>query len=392
MKKIRFYTLPPLCLLLLFASSCARLSADRTAPAPSSAQAETSPERAEETTAEKTPEFSAAPDPAAQGPLLESTGDETDRTQEIAAALESSGGCRLGDGVFYVTNLKVGQDRSLAGSGIGRTELRMLSGAEGSAVSLGSRSSVRDLTLFGGADAGSKENGGRNGVAWQGTYVSLSNTGTYPLRGQISNVLIHGFSGAGILCSNTSMLVSSGMNVMNVNVYDCWAGIEIRILSEYHRFTNIQIDKCTYGLINNGGNNCFYNCGFSGNRTGILMDNAENQSPNSAHGSFVGCTVNHSGKNTGEAVRIMGIRSGEVFSACQFFYGKIVVENSSGVHFNACNFGSDVTLTVDGEGQRAGMTLFSVCVFRSELPVTEKNGGLVIFTDCYLRDGTPFVR
>ena len=219
--------------------------------------------------------------------VLTSTGDTTDRTAEIAAVLTENGACQLGTGTFYVKNLSIGEGQSLYGCGARATIIRMIDNETGAAVSLGSSASIANLAIDGGLLSASSTNGGRHALAWQGTYISPDNAGTSPYRGQISNVKIYGFSGAGIICSNTSMAVSTCLNAVNVNIFRCWCGVYIPIYSEYHRFTNLEVDGCYYGVINSGGNNMFVNCGFNGNQIGFYIDNSSGQSPNNSHGSAV---------------------------------------------------------------------------------------------------------
>lgn len=314
--------------------------------------------------------------------VLTSTGDSTDRAADIAAVLTTNGACVLGTGTFYISNLSIGPNQSLRGSGIGNTTVRMIDTATGNAISLGSRSSVSDLTIYGGESTMATSNGGRNGIGWQGTYISPDNTGNSIYRGQLSNIQIFGFSGAGILCSNTSTNIATGLNAVNINIYRCWAGIYIPIYSEYHRFTNIEVDGCYYGVINNGGNNMFSNCGFNANQIGFYIDNSSSQSPNNSHGSAVGCTFNHSGDSSGTAIKLDGVSAGYVFSACQVFYGKLDIKNSCGVNFASCNIGINVPILING----GGVVAFSNTMFRSSPAVTKTNAPIIKSIGCYIRD------
>ena len=119
----------------------------------------------------------------------------------------------------------------------------------------------------------------------------------------------------------------------------CGAGLNIFSFSEYHSFTNILSAANLYGCINNGGNNLFSACHFSGNKTGFLIDNSRGQSNNNSHGSVVGCTFNHSDKNEGVGIAVLGATHGFLFTSCQLFFSKIVVENSYGIVFSDFNCG-----------------------------------------------------
>jgi hypothetical protein len=274
---------------------------------------------------------------------------------------------------------------ALKGAGIGATQIIMTSGSSGNLVTMASRTSVSDLTLEGGDAAASATEGTRNGVAWQGTYISSSNPGTYPVTGAVSNLYIRGFNGAGLLATNTSISVNSGLNASNVRIVLCYAGINIKIYSEFSRFSNIDVTRCTVGCIDNGGNNMFSNCSFSGCVTGLIMDNSTNQSPNSSHGSFVGCVFNHSGSNSGIAIQVLGMKNGQIFSACQVFYGSIVIDESRGIRFSALNIGNSTPINVTNSQS----VIFSDCTFNSaaQSPVTASENTTFLFTNCYDLNG-----
>ena len=328
--------------------------------------------------------------------VLQSTGDTADRTADIAAVLTQYGSCYLGTGIFYVKNLTMPDNTSIIGSGIGLktvgsnvaggTTLRLIDDDvnECYAVGVRTRCSISNLVINGGSPIKPETEGLRHGLSYQGTYMSSQNPGTYPIRGQISNLDIKGFSGSGIICSNTSGNTKSGMNAVNVNIYDCYNGIEIRDYSEYHRFTNISIVNCVNGCINNGGNNMFVNCGFNGNTTGFVIDVSGNEAPNDAHGSAVGCTFNHSGNNSGIAIKLVGVTNGYVFDGCQVFYGKIDMKNSVGVQFSNCNIGRQAPIDIDG----GGVILFNGNIFVSTPTVTKTNSPIIKTANCYAYDGS----
>lgn len=328
--------------------------------------------------------------------VLQSTGDTTDRTADIVAVLSQYGSCYLGTGVFYVKNLTMPDNTSIIGSGIGLktvgsnvaggTTLRLIDDDvnECYAVGVRTRCSISNLVINGGLSTNPETEGLRHGLSYQGTYISSENPGTYPMRGQISNLDVKGFSGSGIICSNTSGRSASGMNAVNINIYDCYNGIEIKNYSEYHKFTNCSIVGCVYGCINNGGNNMFVNCGFNSNTTGFVIDVSGNEAPNDAHGSAVGCTFNHSGNNSGTAIKLVGVTNGYVFDGCQVFYGKIDMKNSVGVQFSNCNIGRQVPIDIDG----GGVILFNGNIFVSTPTVTKTNSPIIKTANCYAYDGS----
>ena len=138
-----------------------------------------------------------------------------------------------------------------------------------------------------------------------------------------------------------------------------------------------------YGCINNGGNNVFTNCGFNSNKTGYLIDNSEGQSNNNSHGSVVGCTFNHSDKNQGIGIILLGAQHGYVFTGCQMFYSKIVLENSSNIVFSSINFGRNNDIIVKG----GDLTMFANCAFANPPILSIENNELVKFVNCFTKHG-----
>ena len=113
------------------------------------------------------------------------------------------------------------------------------------------------------------------------------------------------------------------------------------------------------------------------------MDNRENQSPNNSHGSVIGCTFNHNGSNKGIGIWALGAQHGYVFTGCQVFYSKIIMENCSGLTFSSFNFGRVTEISVKG-GQ---LTMFTDCAFQSLPTVKVEDNKLVKFINCFTREG-----
>ena len=99
---------------------------------------------------------------------------------------------------------------------------------------------------------------------------------------------------------------------------------------------------------------------------------------------MVGCTINHSGKNEGIGLHILGATSGYVFTGCQIFFSKIVIENSTAIQINSTNFGKNAEVSIKG----GGMTLINGAIFTTRPKITVENNPLVRFVDCYMRAGT----
>lgn len=318
--------------------------------------------------------------------LLESTGDRTDRTAEIEEMLKIHGTCVLGAGVFTVSGINMPDHTTLMGLGTA-TELYLdPTVEEGFAVRINSYCTVKDMAIYGAYEdiSAPAEVGGRHGLLFAGTATPKDYKDTCRRNSIISGCLIRYFSGGGLTCVDTGYLIYASLTATNCHILNCGAGINIPHFSEYHEFTNMLCDNNLYGCINNGGNNVFCNCGFNDNETGFLMDNSENQSPNNSHGSVVGCTFNHNGNNEGIAIQVLGCQHGYVFTGCQLFFGKIVVENSVGILFSSFNVGKNLDVSVKG----GKLTMFTDCVFHSHPASVEvKDNDLVKFINCYTRDG-----
>lgn len=319
--------------------------------------------------------------------FLASTGNETDVSVSIAALLGSTGVCRLGPGDFYISGITLPEGGILRGCGA-KTRLILLdSVSEGHAVKLGNYCTVKDLTILGStASIGLSETvGTRHGIVFEGNADAEDGvTKVLPRTGIVENVRIDNFAGGGITCYNTGYSHVNSLTVSDCIITGCRAGINIAYWSEYHRFTNVLCSGCYYGCINNGGNNMFSNCTFTGNKLGFLMDNATGNQRNTAHGSVVCCTFNHTDGNEGTGIKIVNTANGYIFSGCQVFYSKIELKDAQGIVFDGFNFGRNEGISVEG----GGLVLFSSCAFGTAPVVTVTENSHVKFTNCYTRAGT----
>ena len=308
-------------------------------------------------------------------------GDATDAIQRI---LDEYHVCMLGPGTFTVSGIQMPEGSTLSGMGAA-TKLALRQDVEdGYAVRIRSYCTVRDLAFEGGAEK-PEALGKRHGVAFLGTATGCDWKGQ-DQHGIISDCYFKGFSGGGIYGRDTGYSCRSALAVSNCHIIDCGAGIYLEHFSEYHMFTNVLCNGCLYGCVNNGGNNVFVNCGFNENDTAFLIDNSRGQSINDSHGSVVGCTFNHSGNNKGVGIQVLGAVNGYIFSGCQMFYSKIVLENATNIVFESFNFGRNMDISVKG----GKMTLFADCVFASQpaaVAVTENEN--VVFAHCFTKDGEP---
>lgn len=331
---------------------------------------------------------------------LFSTNDTTDRSAEVAAALDALGTVKLGPGKFYLGNLTLAAGSELSGSGPA-TEVYSVSTNFSSLFDMNDRCSIHDMTLIGDENnARTDTPDQRDGIHFVGTYVYDEGGDGYE-RGMIYNMRIKNFSGSGIKLSHTGPDIENHCLLHNIQIEGCGIGINIDYSSEYHRITNCSVQRCWWGMIDNGGNNIVTACDFSGNIVGLLMsDNPAGSSINNAHGTFEGCTFNHSRSaggtpNKGTAIQLYGLDYGEVFTGCQVFFGKIDVQSCKGVRFIGLNVGSEVPIALTGNS----VITFTDCTFKdapssTDSPVTGSGNttgtGSVIWTGCYLRDGTVF--
>ena len=330
--------------------------------------------------------------------FLASTGDNTDRTGDIQAILNAGYTCRLGPGRFVVTGIEIPDYGTLEGCTNSTMLLLADSVSTGYAVKLKSYSTIKNVRISGGASAITLSStvGTRHGILFEGTKRSGSTAGTTYYRSRIHQCQITSFTGGGITCTGTGVDRQSHLLISDCEIAGCNAGIYIPYYSEFHRITNCVMQDCYYGCVNNGGNNNFSNCDFSGNRIGVLIDNSSNQSVNNSHGTFSACSINHSYSdagviNQGTAIRLLKSDIGEIFTGMQIFYGAIEIENCMGIRFIGANIGSKVPITVTG----STVISFSDCTFKdapdsTDSPFTQSGNTAVKFTDCYLHNGTVY--
>jgi len=317
---------------------------------------------------------------------LTSTNDNTDRTGDIRALLEEYGVCRLGCGTFVVSGVDMPDNTTLMGEGGATTLLLREDVQEGYAVKLGSFCTVKELYIQGDATRVKRQEqlevGTRHGILFEGT-ATLQDWSGQPRNSIVNNCFITGFTGGGITCRDTGYSTLCCLTVSDCHILYCGAGINIAHYSEFHKFTNVLSEQNGYGCINNGGNNVFTNCGFNSNIMGFLMDNSQNQSPNNSHGSMVGCTINHTNANEGIGIMSLGTKAGYIFTGCQVFFSKIVIEDSDGLVFDAMNYGRKVEIDIKG----GGSVLFTNSVFKpapDAIRITDNDN--VHFINCYTRD------
>ncbi|MBE6689873.1 MAG: hypothetical protein E7590_01145 [Ruminococcaceae bacterium] len=310
-----------------------------------------------------------------------------DMTAAIEEKLNTYGACCLGSGTYLVSGVRMPPNATL--SGLGRCTRLLLDPAleAGSTVSMDAFCCVKDLFLCGAEQKIElpEEPGARHGILYRGTATTKDWMGEgLKLNAIISGCWISGYNGGGITCVDTGYYIRASLTATNCHIFNCGTGLNISHFSEYHAFTNIQCCENGYGCINNGGNNKFVNCAFDGNRLGFMIDNLRIKSPNHSHGSVVGCSFNHTDNNKGIGILLLGATNGYIFSGCQMFYSRIVIEASAAIAFNAINFGRLMDIEIKGDE----LIAFSDCVFGGvPARIAVSNPAAVKFSGCYTRHG-----
>lgn len=323
------------------------------------------------------------------------TADETgktDMTGAIMAMLNANGYCHLGPGIFYVSgNIDMPADSMIEGCGK-KTIIRLLqSTTSGYIVRMHTRSTIKNVCFSGGysaLDISTGDIGGRKGINYignrdgQDTDVTPTTCTLCQVEGCWFENLDSGFYGY-----NAGGGLQEGIEMSNCYFTRCKAGINIDYWTEYCKFTNIVTFQCYFACINNGGNNVFTACTFHG-VIGFLIDNSSGTKSNSAHGTVNGCTFNHIDNmnhpdtaGNGYGVKVIDTGNGFIFANCQFWYGKVYVEDSNGIQFADSEFGGYPTIETSG----SGTVFFNGCIFQTA--PSKSTSSPVKFDNCYTYAG-----
>ena len=324
---------------------------------------------------------------------------KTDMTGAIMSMLTSTGYCHLAEGIYYVSgSIDLPSGSTLEGCGKG-TIIRLLqSTSSGYIARLKEYSQIKNIRFSGGysdLDITSSDIGSRNGVIMIGNAdnTQASITPRYTKFNQITGCYFDNLESA-IYCNNTGGGIEEGLIVDNCHIKRCRVGININYYSEYCKFSNIVTYYNHYACINNGGNNVFINCTFHG-IVGFVVDNSSETKTNIAHGSCIGCLFNHIDNITypanlgnGYGIKIIDSANGFIFDGCQLWYGKVYVENSSGVQVDNCTIGGSSTSgqvpTIETYGNKK--VFFNGCLFNVTPTINEEYNN--IWNNCYTFAGT----
>ncbi len=275
-----------------------------------------------------------------------------DRSRELQEALDKEGSVQLGEGIFRVQGVKIPKNGFLKGCGANTVLLLPEEVEEGYILKIQEYCTVESLALKGQltplAAMDMTEPGKRDGILLISNYngkeeEELKATKTCFL----SNLFITDFTGSGVRGHNTGYSLDSGMFFTNGFIDNCGIGINLDYWTEFNKFTNVNCHACFIACVNNGGNNVYVNCIFHG-MTGMLMDNRKGDKQNNSHGSVVGCTFDHCGRNKGDAIRIYNQTARFIFTNCQFWYDCIRIYDSPGILLSGCLIGREVKLEARG--------------------------------------------
>lgn len=297
--------------------------------------------------------------------------DGSDQTQYVRNVLIQHKVANLITGSYQITDLIMPENSSIIGNGesviVGSLDNTSL-------IIMDNYCTVKGVTLKGSQEDTPSMFGTSHGIrcrnACRGT--------------RIEDCEIKYFTGCGIYCTDMGTGIYS-LYISNVGVSYCYYGLKTTN-AEYLMITACKFFRNYCGVLNQGGNNKFANCDFSGNvQVNCRVDNTEGS--NNGHGSFVGCTFNHAGNNDTDDLIIEGTGR-MLINGCHFSYGKITLTNTDGNVFSGCAFAISSPIEITG----GNCSLFVGCMFRSvaDTPVTFNNNTAARFDSCYLRSGAVF--
>ena len=213
--------------------------------------------------------------------------------------------------------------------------------------------------------------GNRHGIEWSGSEVEF---------GIIDNCRIEHFSGSAILAMDTGTPIDNNLAVSNCFIRNCIVGIYVRRDSEFAKIANCTIVRNYFGILCRGGNNNISNCGIDGNVVGVQLDADEGH--NGGHGVISGCSINHSGGNTGYGL-IIKDAGREMVSGCNIMMSKVRVENSNGNVIDGCGF-KDTTWEIIG----GACSVFSNCMVNTDgISIVVENNTRHKIVNCFTRGG-----
>ena len=287
-----------------------------------------------------------------------------------------NGKIHLAPGTYYINVLGdlVG-NREIVGAGFD-TIIRIKDSDEYQyGIRLANGSSIKNLTLMMDNDNYTASDPYVESYVKNGIRVAKL-TDTTDVNVIIENVKIMNFSGAGIIVDNTGMAPIDGCHITNCFIENCGIGIKTTTHAEYCTINNCHICNNYYGVENNGGNNYFTSCHVDSNYCGFFMDNESGTLANNTHGGIVGCTINHTGSNAGDAIHMINATSGMAIVGCNIFYGNIYLKDCQAIGIHGCNFGklddAGINITIINETNLDKTNMIDNCIF-AQMPTFIEN-------------------
>lgn len=320
-----------------------------------------------------------------QSNYIVTKGDTTDRTDEIQTILNSKGVCYLGAGEFYVTGIDMPANAMLEGRGEGTVIKLLNSVTEGYTIKLSAGCKLSNIKFMGGDAIPTNINGVNVDL---GSRHCLEMVGALEQPCIVNNCSFFNYDGSALYAKNNGGITRGYIIMSDCFIKNCMVGLNLALVSEYNKFSNIIMNGCNIACINNGGNNVFTGCTFQG-VVGFYIDGSQS---NSGHGTCNGCTFNHINQQNqpstlggGDAIKIENLTNGFIFDSCQLWYGWINVSNARGIMVSNSQIG-------DGRQnphvtQTGNYPLFlNGCIFH-QLPTLS---GSIIANNCYLDEtGAP---
>ena len=266
--------------------------------------------------------------------FLRALSSSADRTYEINRLLTAYKHVVLLEGDFYAAGtINIPAGGSLKGLGA-KTSRIISTYTSGSCINMADDSTVANLSIVGPQTSMVTVIGSHNAIS-----VYQIDEPVY-----IENCIIEGFDRAGISINGKGGGTEPYF-INNCMIQNSYYGLWIHE-SEYIQITSVSCRFCYVGTWDNGGNNKYCNCGFDHCNTGVQMTTSYS---NNAHGSFVGCSINHSTTN---AIVLANVSNGEIFDGCQIHFGAVVISGTTrGVNFIGCQFGNSVEITYSSTNQ-----------------------------------------
>lgn len=187
----------------------------------------------------------------------------------------------------------------------------------------------------------------------------------------------------GIYVHDTGTPVDKNLTLIGCRFESCNCGLNIAQNGEYNIIADSHFIKCYYGIINRGGNNKIGNCNIDKNTIGILID--DTAGTNQGHGNISNCTLNHSDDGNGYGMIIRGTGR-MLINNCNFYYSKLLIENTNGNVINGCGFGQDGQIEINTSGTQCN--IINACMFRivtGSLNIV--SNGNTRMSNCWTRDG-----